>query len=200
MITPIELQSKTFKTGIGYDKKDVDNFINELLSGYETLYKDNMELNDKLNALNEGINYYKTIEKTLQKALVLAEQTAEDTRDAAKKQAKAIENEARGKAQLIVADAANEYQKLKQQTIGLIRQYETYKAQFKHLAQTQCDLLESDSFNIHIADLNSFVESELSDSNKISNLNDSQSNNVKNMNNTTGDDDFEFYNINDEQE
>jgi cell division initiation protein len=200
MITPIELQSKTFKTGIGYDKKDVDNFINELLMGYETLYKDNMELNDKLNALNEGINYYKTIEKTLQKALVLAEQTAEDTREAAKKQAKAIENEARGKAQLIIADAANEYQKLQQQTIGLIRQYEAYKAQFKHLAQTQSELLESDSFNIHIANLNTFVESEISDTNKISNINESQNKNVTNMNNTSNDDEFEFYNINDEEQ
>jgi len=158
MITPIELQSKSFRTGIGYDKKDVDNFINELLSDYETLYKENMELNDKINVLNEGINYYKTIEKTLQKALVLAEQTAEDTKEAAKVTARSIEDEARANAQLILSDAKNDYNKLRQQTIQLIRQYESYKAQFKHLAAAQCDLLDSDAFHIQIANLDAFAQ------------------------------------------
>jgi cell division initiation protein len=202
MITPIEIQSKSFKTGIGYDKKDVDGFLHEILIGYETLYKENMELNDKLNTLNEGISYYKTIEKTLQKALVLAEKTAEETKEAARKQAKAIEDEARGKAQLIIADASNELERLNQQTIQLIRQYEAYKAQFKHLAAAQCELLESDSFQIHIANLETFVH----------NQNDPASNDKKSG---TGeeieytkitepsdkDEGFEFYNINeDEQE
>lgn len=156
MITPIELQSKNFRTGIGYDKKDVDNFINELLSDYETMYKENMELNDKINVLNEGINYYKTIEKTLQKALVLAEQTADDTKEAAKASARAIEEEARANAQLILADAKNDYNKLRQQTMQLIRQYESYKAQFKHLAAAQVELLESDAFHIQFANLDAF--------------------------------------------
>lgn len=157
MITPIELQSKTFKTGIGYDKKDVDNFLSELLRGYEITYKENMELSDKINTLTEGINYYKSIEKTLQKALILAEQTAEETKNAARQKAKAIEDEALANAKLTMADAVNELSHIKQQTIQLIRQYESYKAQFKHLAKAQCELLNSDSFNIHIADMEVFT-------------------------------------------
>jgi cell division initiation protein len=157
MITPIELQSKTFKTGIGYDKKDVDGFLSELLRGYEITYKENMELTDKINTLNDGINYYKSIEKTLQKALILAEQTADETKNTARLKAKAIEEEATANAKLIIADAVNELAHIKQQTIQLIRQYEAYKAQFKHLAAAQCELLESDGFNIHIADLEVFT-------------------------------------------
>ena len=91
MLTPIEIQSRTFKSGLGYDKKEVDQFIKEILAGYESMYRENMELNDKLNTLNEGIQYYKSIEKTLQKALVLAQKTAEDTQAAAQKKAKLIE-------------------------------------------------------------------------------------------------------------
>ncbi len=222
MITPIELQSKTFKSGIGYDKKDVDNFINELLIGYETLYKEKMELSDKINTLNEGLNYYKTIEKTLQKALILAEQTAEDTKEAARKQAEAIEAEARGKAQLIIADASNDLNRLQQQTIQLVRQYEAYKAQFKHLAASQCELLESDSFQIHIANLNSFIEQEKPDNNvkdtnsitsrKINNVSsfDKKNSNTAFHNETVNvaedsskpedtEDDFEFYSLNEKE-
>lgn len=158
MITPIELQSKNFRSGIGYDKKDVENFVNELQSDYESLYKENMELKDKINVLNDGLNYYKTIEKTIQKALVLAEQTADETKEAAKVTARSIEGEARANAQIILADAKNDYNKLRQQTIQLMRQYESYKAQFKHLAASQCELLESKTFNIHIANLDLFTE------------------------------------------
>ena len=41
MLTPIEIQSKSFKAGIGYDRKDVDGFMREILAGYEKLYKEN---------------------------------------------------------------------------------------------------------------------------------------------------------------
>lgn len=157
MITPIELQSKTFKTGIGFDKKDVEYFISSLLGDYETLYKENIELKDKCNVLNEGINYYKTIEKTIQKALVLAEKTAEETKEAARQESHAIKEEARAKAKLILMDAQNELDKIHQQTIQLVRQYEAYKAQFKYLAKAQEELLESDAFNIHIANLDAFL-------------------------------------------
>lgn len=159
MLTPIELQSKTFKSGgLGYDKKDVDGFMKEVLQGYETLYRENMELSDKISVLNEGIQYYKTIEKTLQKALVLAEKTAEDTRIAALREAKSIENEAHTKAQLIVADAKNELEHIHKQTIQVLQQYEKYKAQFKNLAAAQIEVLESDSFSINIARVDTFTQ------------------------------------------
>lgn len=207
MITPIELQSKTFKTGIGYDKKDVDNFLSELLRGYEITYKENMELSDKINTLNEGINYYKSIEKTLQKALILAEQTAEETKNAARQKAKAIEDEALANAKLTMADAVNELSHIKQQTIQLIRQYESYKAQFKHLAAAQCELLNSDSFNIHIADLEVFTTKSFPEFSKEDEsgyetqekekVTFSTKEEKKNEKPETGEEDFEFFNIED---
>lgn len=148
MLTPIEIQSKSFKSGIGYDRKDVDGFMHEVLLGYERLYKENVELKDKLSVLNDGIQYYKTIEKTLQKALVLAEQTAEETKQAALKSAKAIEKEAHGKADLIIADAKNELNHINQMITGLIGQYECYKVQYRQLAAAQIDLLQSTTFEL----------------------------------------------------
>ena len=158
MLTPVEIQSKTFKSGgLGYDKKDVDHFMREVLNSYENMYRENMELNDKIATLTEAVQYYKTIEKTLQKALVLAEKTAEDTKAAAIKNAKNIESEASIRAQVIIADAKNELEHVHAQTIKIAQQYEKYKAQFKSLAAAQIDLLESDSFDINIANLEAFI-------------------------------------------
>lgn len=162
MITPIELNSKVFnKSGLGYEKKDVDNFMKEVCTSYETLYKENVELKDKINALNEGIQYYKTIEKTIQKALVLAEQTAEETKEAAKKNAKAIEAQAKVQASMLVEDAKRQLEEIHQKTIRLIEQYDLYKAQYKNLAKAQMELLESESFQIHVANIEAFMKPEV---------------------------------------
>ncbi len=157
MITPIEIQNKVFKSGgLGYDKKDVDGFMDEILTNYETLYRERMEMNDRINVLNEGLQYYKTIEKTLQKALVLAERTAEETKNTAMKNALVIEQEAVSKANVILEDAKRELEQIRKQTIELVRQYDMYKAKFKSLANAQTELLDSQSFTINLDQLSMF--------------------------------------------
>ena len=158
MLTPVEMQGKTFKSGgLGYDKKDVEAFFRAVTKDYETLYRENMELKDKVAVLNEGIQYYKSIEKTIQKALVLAEKTAETTKEAANKEAKNIEKEAKVKANIMLADARNELESLHNKTIALTQQYEKYKLQFKNLAKAQIEMLETDAFSINVARLDAFI-------------------------------------------
>lgn len=159
MITPIEIQNKVFKSGgLGYDKKDVDSFMNEILENYEELYREKMEMRDRISVLNEGLQYYKSIEKTLQKALVLAERTAEETQNTAKKNAQVIEQEAVNRAKMIMADAKKELEVIKKQTTELVRQYDMYKARFKSLAAAQTELLDSSSFEIKLENLTMFEE------------------------------------------
>lgn len=160
MLTPVDLQGRTFKSGMGYSKADVDSFFTSLTSDYETLYRENMELKDKISTLNDGINHYRSIEKALQKALVLAEQTAEETISSAKTNATVIEQEAVLKAQSIVADAKIELDQIRTKTVDLLQQYESYRSQFKALATAQAQLLESQAFNIEIASLDVFTNLE----------------------------------------
>lgn len=161
MLTPIEIQGKTFKSGFGYDKKDVDSFFRDILGNYEILYKESVELTDKLSVLSEAIQYYKTIEKTLQNALILAEKTSDETTEAAKIKAAAIIKEAHSNANVIVADSKYELEKIHQQTIQLVQQYDKYKIQFKKLAETQIEIINSTGFNISIANLEAFSDSKL---------------------------------------
>ena len=157
MITPIEIQNKVFKSGgLGYDKKDVDSFMEELLENYESLYRERMEMTDRMNTLKEGLQYYKTIEKTLQKALVLAERTADETKSNAMKNAALIEQEAVSKANIILEDAKRELEMIRKQTIELVRQYDMYKAKFKSLVNSQTELLDSQSFSVNLDQLSMF--------------------------------------------
>ncbi len=151
MLTPVEIQNKVFKSGgLGYDKKEEDSFMKEIVDSYEMLYREKVELSDKVNVLNDAVQNYKTMEKTMQKALILAQKTAEDTQEAALKKAHAIEKEAMTKAELLVGDAKREFELVHQRTIQLLQQYEKYKLQFKNLATAQIELLETESFQISI--------------------------------------------------
>ena len=152
MLTPIEIQGKTFKSGgMGYSKADVDSFFSSISADYETLYKENLSLKEKINNLNENLNHYKEIEKSLQKALVLAETTAEETIVSARKNATVIEQEAVLKAQSIVADAKVELERIHVKSADLMQQYDRYRAQYRALATSQLELLDSEAFNIELA-------------------------------------------------
>lgn len=154
MLTPVEIQNRVFKSGgLGYDKKDVDSFMKEIVDSYEMLYREKMELNDKVSVLNDALQNYKTIEKTMQKALLLAQKTAEETQETALKNAHAIEKEAMTKSEILISDAKRELERIHQKTVQLCQQYEKYKLQFKNLAAAQIELLETESFQIHMMDL-----------------------------------------------
>ena len=154
MLTPVEIQNRVFKSGgLGYDKKDVDSFMKEIVDSYEMLYREKMELTDKVNVLNDGLQNYKSIEKTMQKALLLAQKTAEETQETALKNAHAIEKEAMTKSEIIVSDARRELERIHQKTVQLCQQYEKYKVQFKNLAAAQIELLEAESFQLHMQDI-----------------------------------------------
>ncbi|MCI9050968.1 MAG: DivIVA domain-containing protein [Lachnospiraceae bacterium] len=148
MLTPIDIENKTFKTGIGYDRKDVDAFLIELQESYEKIYKQNLEFREKIQKLSIALKNYKTIEKSLQKALVLAQKAAEETKETARVSAEAIETQAQAKAKDILADAKSDLEEIKLKTQALLSQYNVYKAQYRQILQTQLELLENDSFEI----------------------------------------------------
>ncbi len=159
MLTPIDIQSKVFKGGLGYDRKDVDSFITEIIENYENLYKENVALNKKIESLTTALAQYKTIEKSLQKALLLAQKTSDDIKNQAKASAQLIEEEAHNRAEQIVADAKTELGYIHRKTMALTQQYDLYRAQFEQLARTQIAILKSETFQLKLSNMGEYVES-----------------------------------------
>lgn len=158
MLSSMEIKNHEFKKGIGYSRKSVDAFIVEIAENYEKLYKENIELKDKAEALSEGLQYYKSIEKTLQKALVLAQKTADEEHENAAKKASTIEKNARIKADEVLTKAKTELDTIFRQTDDLNRRFELYKAHVKNLITTQLDLINSDAYNISVNDLEGYLK------------------------------------------
>ena len=127
MLTPVDLQNKVFKGGIGFDKKDVETFMNEITSDYSMLYRSNVELNDKVNTLSESLQHYKSIEDSMQKALTISEKTSEETINAANDKARQITTEAELKAEALLADSKKELEDIKNEIYRLKQQEQIFK-------------------------------------------------------------------------
>lgn len=165
MITPVEVLGKELKRGFGYKTVDVDEFLEDLAKDYEKVYKENNELKEKVSALTENLNHYRTIEESLKRALVLAEETSKETIENATIKAQTLEAEASRNAKELVsqaeADAAKimtsakedfkEEKEKHEQTIknyqDLIRKlesdYQSYKARMKQFINSQMDILNN---------------------------------------------------------
>lgn len=143
MLTPLDIQNKEFKRGVrGYKETDVDAFLDEIMIDYEKIYKENIELKDKISMLNDQIKHYNKIEETLQNTLVVAQSTAEEVKISAKKSADLIIKEAEDSSKRIIEEARNEALKVREEYETLQKDMLVFKTRFKTLLQSQLESLD----------------------------------------------------------
>lgn len=155
MLSPVDIQNKEFRKSKigGYHIDEVNEFLDEVLKSYQDLINENYSLKDKINVLNESVQYYRTMESTIQNVLVLADKTAQETKGAAYEKAEQVKKEAEQRAEKltisaeervsrIIEQGRQEAFELTQRIEEIRRQYFAYKTQFKQLLQSQMDLLE----------------------------------------------------------
>ena len=105
-LTPMDIHNKEFSRSFrGYNDDEVDQFLDEIVEEFERLYKENIELKDRLGMFADQISHYKTMENTLKETLVTAQKAANDVSASAQKKSELIINEAEDKARRIIEDA-----------------------------------------------------------------------------------------------
>ncbi|WP_054740491.1 DivIVA domain-containing protein [Cellulosilyticum ruminicola] len=155
MLSPVDIQNKEFKKSKlgGYNVDEVNEFLDLILQSYQELINENYTLKDKVNVLNESVQYYRTMESTIQNVLVLADKTAQETKANAYEKAEQMKHDAEIRADKmttlaeervarILEQGKQEAFELSQKGDDLRRQYLAYKGQFKQLLQAQMELLE----------------------------------------------------------
>jgi len=155
MLSVVDIQNKEFKKNKigGYNIEEVNDYLEQIIKSYQEVLNENYALKDKVNVLNESVQYYRTMESTIQNVLVLADKTAQDTKAAAYEKAEQIKKEADERAEKITSLAEERVSRiidqgrqeaydLGQKVEEIKRQYLTYKTQFKQLLQAQVEFLE----------------------------------------------------------
>lgn len=156
MITPVDFRQKSFRTGIGYDKKDVDSFMVELLRNYEELYRSNAQQIAEIKDLSDNLIRYKAMEESLNRELMVAEKTSEELIQEATDKAKKIEADAKTKAKQLLKTAKEDLAFTHQQTIGMAQMYASMKTQLNLLFKNFVDVTNSEDMSIDIDELEAF--------------------------------------------
>ena len=145
MLTPLDIENRKFKRGIiGYSQEDVDEFLDKIIESYEALYKENIELKDKIGILNEGMQQYKSLEDTLKNILIVAQSTSEDIKKNAYDKAETITKEAELRSSRIIAEANQEVVKIKYQLEDLKKKRNIFKAKIESLLMTQLEIMKDE--------------------------------------------------------
>lgn len=144
MITPLDIENKKFSKQMvnGYSVNEVDEFLDELTSDYEKLYKENAKLKSNEEVLNNDVGQYKNIEATLQNTLVIAQKTADEIQSVAKNQAEQIVKEAELKAKSVSEEISTQILIKEKELEDLKKQIEVYKAKIESLLISQLELLK----------------------------------------------------------
>lgn len=143
MITPLDIQNKEFsKSFRGYKPKEVDAYLDSINEDYEKLYKENIELKDKIGILTDQIKQYNNLEETLKNTLVIAQSTADEVTTSARKKAELIIEESEIQAQNRINDAIADVRNIKEEYNRLKDEIFIFKTKYESFIKAQLLSLE----------------------------------------------------------
>ena len=144
MITPLDIENKKFSKQMmnGYSVEEVDDFLDELTSDYEKIYKESSENKRKIDEMEKSLQHYKTIEATLQNTLVMAQSAADEVKSLAKQQAEQIVKDAEGSARKSLDELTQTIAIRKKELEDMEKQFDIYKAKMESLLISQLELIK----------------------------------------------------------
>ena len=142
-LTPVDIRHTEFKTSIrGYDKKQVDDFLQTAVETLECLLREKTDLQRKVEALQEEAEQVREMKSAMTEALTLAQKTAEEVRSAAHKQAEMILKEAEQERVRMTADAQRDAEKYRTEVALLEATRDRFESEFRALLDSYSEWLD----------------------------------------------------------
>ena len=146
MLTPVDIENKVFKKAKfgGYDIADVEDFLEALIVDYESLYKENAELKDKINAMQESISYYKSLEEGINQTVENAQSAADEIKEKANQEADIARKAAEVKAQEDLNEIKDQIRSCELDLEQKKKQMQIYKIKVSSMIEAQLKILNED--------------------------------------------------------
>ncbi|TCZ72305.1 DivIVA domain-containing protein [Paenibacillus albiflavus] len=147
-LTPLDIHNKEFARSFrGYDEDEVNEFLDQVIKDYETLIRENKELQTQLISVEERLGHFANIEETLSKTIIVAQEAADEVKNNSKKEAQLIIKEAEKNADRIINDALAKSRKVAVETEELKKQASIFRMRFRTLLEAQMEIIGSESWN-----------------------------------------------------
>lgn len=136
-ITPIDIQQVSFDVRFrGYNRKEVDNFLDLLAHDYEMLIKESQEIKEKTASLEIQVMELKKKEATLNSTLIAVQKVVDEMKQNAQKEVDLLIKEAELKAEEITQGAQVERLRLQSEIKDLQRQKVLFLEKIRSVLRT----------------------------------------------------------------
>ncbi len=137
----------------GYDKYQVQKFLDEVIKNYELLLRKSQKTQEENKRLTEQIAYYQRIEDTMNRAIYTAESAGDQIKSSARREAESLIAEARHNASRIINDALLKAEKAQNHADQLKRNTNILKRRLRQIIETQLDVInEIDNLDLERVD------------------------------------------------
>jgi cell division initiation protein len=135
-LTALDIHHKEFRRSLrGYSEEDVDGFLDQVADEFDRLFKENIDLAEKLEQANERVRGYQSMEATLNNTLVAAQRSAEEIVNKAGLEADTMLRDAELKAKDIVHNALQKKQEIANELIRIKQAEEQFRDRFRGLLE-----------------------------------------------------------------
>lgn len=135
---------KKFSTSInGYNKQEVNEFVNLVAKEYEAMLNHLKEANDQNKRLLDEIEKYKDMQSSFNKAILAAEDASSQMRKMAKNEAKLIIDEAKKNASRIINESLLRADKIQSDSEELRRRTEILKRKIRQSIELELEAIEN---------------------------------------------------------
>lgn len=146
MIMPIDIENKVFKKAKlgGYEIKDVEAFLEQLIVDYENLYKENANLKEKLITADESVKYYNSLEEGVTQTIENSQKAAEEIKEKAVYEAEEIRKNARNESNLTLEEVKLEIRAKEIELEQVKKQMQIYKIKVSSMLEAQLKILNEE--------------------------------------------------------
>lgn len=142
-VSPLSIKRQEFnKVMRGYDKDEVQAFLDKLSDEFETLQNENDLLKKELEESTAKLVEFRRIEKNLQDTLLKAQESSSKSIESTKKQSSLMIKEAEIKASQIMEKAKENANEIRNAVISLREEKNLIVANLKAIINSQSHLLE----------------------------------------------------------
>jgi cell division initiation protein len=135
-LTPMDIHHKEFGNSIrGYNREEVDQFLDEVADELERLFKENVDLSERLEIAAEKVRSYVDMEKTLHNTMLAAQQSAEDVKAKAAKEGDSLLKDAEIKAKDLIQAALAEKQKTQAEFMRIKQAEDEFRMAFRNVLE-----------------------------------------------------------------
>lgn len=137
-LTPLDIHHKEFRHSLrGYSEEEVDQFLDDVADEFERLFKENIDLSERLDTAKAKLDEYEMQRHTINNTLVAAQRSADEIVAKAQSEAEDTRRDAETRAKEVIHSALQKKQAVANELVRIKHAEEEFRARYRSLLESQ---------------------------------------------------------------